>query len=165
MAQKTSINIKPCNVRSSGPHNRRTAEYLANIRKEKFYIRTDFMARNEAWVAPEIGDTSLTEYTNLIAAMVKEKTGRAMQTKDRERVNKKTGKVTIVRGNTPIKEGVVVIKEDTQMEQLQRFCEVCKQRWGITALQVFIHRDEGHYGIPGDNATWKPNLHAHIVWD
>lgn len=66
---------------------------------------------------------------------------------------------------TPLKEGVVVIKEDTTMEQLRKFCEVCKQRWGITALQVFIHRDEGHYGIPGDNATWKPNLHAHIVWD
>ena len=51
------------------------------------------------------------------------------------------------------------------MEQLQKFCKVCKERWGVTALQVFIHRDEGHYGIPGDNATWKPNLHAHIVWD
>ena len=51
------------------------------------------------------------------------------------------------------------------MEQLRKFCEVCRQRWGITALQVFIHRDEGHYGIPGDNTTWKPNLHAHIVWD
>ena len=45
---------------------------------------------------------------------------------------------------------MVVIKEDTMMEQLQKFCKV---------------RDEGHYGIPGDNATWKPNLHAHIVWD
>ena len=51
------------------------------------------------------------------------------------------------------------------MEQLQKFCKVCKERWGVTALQVFIHRDEGHYGTPGDNATWKPNLHAHIVWD
>lgn len=165
MAQKTSINIKPCNVGSSSPHNRRTAEYLANIRKEKFYIRTDLMARNEAWVSSQLGDTSLTDYYNQIAAMVKEKTGRAMQTKDRERVNKKTGKVTIVRGSTPLKEGVVVIKEDTTMEQLQKFCKVCNERWGVTALQVFIHRDEGHYGIPGDNATWKPNLHAHIVWD
>lgn len=51
------------------------------------------------------------------------------------------------------------------MEQLQKFCKVCNERWGVTALQVFIHRDEGHYGIPGDNTTWKPNLHAHIVWD
>lgn len=165
MTQKTSINIKPCNIGSSEAHNRRSAEYLANIRKEKFYIRTDFMARNEAWVAPELEDTSLSDCYNQIAAMVKEKTGRVMQIKDRERVNKKTGKVTIVRGSTPLKEGVVVIRGDTTMEQLQRFCGVCKQRWGITALQVFIHRDEGHYGTPGDLATWKPNLHAHIVWD
>lgn len=165
MAQKTSINIKPCNVGSSGPHNRRTAEYLANIRKEKIYIRTDLMAINEAWVAPELGDTSLADRYKQIAAMVKEKTGRAMQTKDRERVNRKTGKVTVVRGSTPIKEGVVIIKEDTTIEQLRRFCEVCKERWGITALQIFIHRDEGHYATPGDATTWKPNLHAHIVWD
>lgn len=165
MALKTSVNIKPCNIGSSEAHNRRTAEYLANIRKEKFYIRTDLMAKNEMWVSSQLGDTSLTDYYNQIAAMVKEKTGRAMQTKDRERVNKKTGKVTIVRGSTPLKEGVVVIKEDTTMEQLQKFCKVCNERWGVTALQVFIHRDEGHYGIPGDNTTWKPNLHAHIVWD
>ena len=165
MAQKTSINIKPCNIGSSEAHNRRTAEYLANIRKEKFYIRTDLMAGNETWVSPDFGEATLTDRYNQIAAMVKEKTGRAMQTKDRERVNKKTGKVTIVRGSTPLKEGVVVIKEDTTMEQLRKFCEVCNERWGVTALQVFIHRDEGHYGIPGDNATWKPNLHAHIVWD
>lgn len=165
MALKTSVNIKPCNIGSSEAHNRRTAEYLANIRKEKFYIRTDLMAKNEMWVSSQLGDTSLTDYYNQIAAMVKKKTGRAMQTKDRERVNKKTGKVTIVRGSTPLKEGVVVIKEDTTMEQLQKFCKVCNERWGVTALQVFIHRDEGHYGIPGDNTTWKPNLHAHIVWD
>ena len=165
MAQKTSINIKPCNTGCSEAHNRRTAEYLANIVKGNLYIRTDLMAKNEVWVAPDFGDTSLTDRYNQIAAMVKEKTGRAMQTKDRERVNKKTGKVTVVRGSTPLKEGVVVIKEDTSMEQLQRFCEVCKERWGITALQVFIHRDEGHYENPQDIATWKPNLHAHIVWD
>ena len=42
---------------------------------------------------------------------------------------------------------------------------MCKERWGITPLQVFIHRDEGHYSDPEDIATWKPNLHAHIVWD
>lgn len=165
MAQKTSINIKPCNTGSSEEHNRRRAEYLARINKDRLYIRTDLMASNEAWVAPELGNSSLADRYNQIAAMVKEKTGRAMQTKDRERVNKKTGKVTIVRGSTPLKEGVVVIKDNTTMEQLHHFCEVCKERWGITPLQVFIHRDEGHYSNPQDSATWKPNLHAHIVWD
>ena len=165
MAQKTSVNIKPCNIGSSEEHNRRKTEYLARVNKEKLYIRTELMTRNEAWVAPEFENSTLTDRYNQIAAMVKEKTGRAMQTKDRERVNKKTGKVTVVRGSTPLKEGVVVIKDDTTLEQLRRFCEVCKERWGITALQIFIHRDEGHYGTPGDTATWKPNLHAHIVWD
>ena len=162
---KTSINIKPCLVTSSGAHNRRLAEYLAKIRKEKIYIRTDLMAKNEEWVSPELGDTSLEERNRQIAAMVKEKTGRAMQTKDRERVNKKTGKVTVVRDSTPIKKGVVVVKEDTAMKQLQRFCDVCKVRWGITPLQIFIYRDEGHYEMPDDETSWKPNYHTHIVWD
>lgn len=57
---KTSINIKPCLERA---HNRRLAEYLANIRKGKIYIRTDLMAKNEEWVSPELGDTSLEERT------------------------------------------------------------------------------------------------------
>lgn len=131
MVQKTSINIKPCNIGSSEPHNRRTAEYLTRINKEKFYIRTDLMPKNEAWVAPDFRNTSLTERYNQIAVMVKEKTGRAMQTKDRERVNKKTGKVTIVRGSTPLKEGVVVIKEDTTMEQLKHFAR-CARNAGVS---------------------------------
>ena len=114
MAQKTSVNIKPCNIGSSEEHNRRKAEYLARVNKEKLYIRTELMTRNEAWVAPEFENSTLTDRYNQIAAMVKEKTGRAMQTKDRERVNKKTGKVTVVRGSTPLKEGVVVIKDDTR---------------------------------------------------
>ena len=150
MAQKTSINIKPCNIGSSEAHNKRTAEYLAHINKERLYVRTDLMASNEVWVAPELGNSSLTDRYNQIAQMVKEKTGRKMQTKDRERMNKKTGKVTIVRGSTPLKEGGVVIKDDTTLEQLQHFCEECKEHWGITALQIFIHRDEGHYGNLGD---------------
>ena len=163
--QKTCINVKPCNIGNSEAHNRRTAEYLAHVPKKKLYIRTDLMARNETWVNPDFGDTSLTDRYNQIAAMVKEKTGRAMQTKDRERVNKKTGRVTIVRGSTPLKEGVVVIQENTTMDQLRHFCQACHEQWGITALQIFIHRDEGHYADPEDKTTWKPNYHAHIVWD
>lgn len=51
------------------------------------------------------------------------------------------------------------------MEQLQRYGELCHERWGITPLQIFIHRDEGHYETPGDATSWKPNYHARIVWD
>lgn len=73
MAQKTSINIKPCNTGSSEEHNRRKAEYLARINKERLYIRTDLMASNETWVAPELGNSSLSDRYNQIAQMVKEK--------------------------------------------------------------------------------------------
>lgn len=123
------------------------------------------MDGNEAWVSPRIEGVSLREYYKSLGEMVKTKTGRAMQTKDRTRLNKKTGKTTTVRGSTPIKEGVVVCKADTTMEQLQRYGQLCYEHWGITPLQIFIHRDEGHYEIPGDKTTWKPNYHAHIVWD
>lgn len=63
---------------------------------------------------------------------------------------------------TPIREAVAVIKEGTTMQQLQDFCEVCERTWGIKAVQIHLHKDEGHYAKDG---TWKPNLHAHIVFD
>ena len=64
---------------------------------------------------------------------------------------------------TPLKEAVLVIREDTTMEQVEKFGELCRQELGITPIQFHIHRDEGHY----DSSTkeWKPNLHAHIVFD
>ncbi len=64
---------------------------------------------------------------------------------------------------SPLKEAVLVIKEDTTMEQVMNFGEMCRQELGITPIQYHIHRDEGHY----DSSTyeWKPNIHAHIVFD
>ena len=70
----------------------------------------------ESWVSPRIEGISLKEYNKYIGEMVKAKTGRAMQTKDRTRLNKKTGKTAIVRGSTPVKESIVVCKADTTME-------------------------------------------------
>jgi len=51
------------------------------------------------------------------------------------------------------------------MEQLKRFADLCQQRFGITVLQIHIHKDEGHCTDPSDASTWKPNYHAHIIWD
>lgn len=164
MAQ-TSDHIKPCNIGSSEAHNRRTPEYLKHIGKEKFYIRTDLTQQNSSWASSLMEGKDLTAYYNEIARMVKEKTGRAMQTKERTVTNKKTGKTKVISGSSPLRESVVVCKPDTTIDQLRRYCDRCHERWGITALQIFIHLDEGHYGIPGDNSTWKPNCHAHIVWD
>ena len=64
---------------------------------------------------------------------------------------------------TPLKEAVLVIRDGTTIEQVEKFGELCRQELGITPIQFHIHRDEGHY----DSASkeWKPNLHAHIVFD
>ena len=164
MAQ-TSDHIKPCNIGSSEAHNRRTQKYLKRINKDRLYIRSDLTPKNSSWESSLMEGKDLTAYYNEIARMVKEKTGRAMQKKERTVTDKKTGKTKVVNGSSPLRESVVVCKQDTTIDQLRKYCDRCHDRWGITALQIFIHQDEGHYGIPGDNSTWKPNSHAHIVWD
>lgn len=165
MALKTSVHIKPCNIGQSEAHNERTKEYLTHINVSKIYIRQDLTAENQSWKSALQGNMSLQQYYDAIGKMVKEKTGRAMQTKERERVNKKTGKVIKIGGCSPLREGVIVCKEDTTMEQLQHFTNLCHERFGITALQIHLHKDEGHYTDPNDKKSWKSNYHAHIVWD
>ena len=165
MTQKTSVHIKPCNIGQSEAHNQRTKEYLAHINASKIYVRQDLIPLNQSWFSEQQEQMNLQQYYDAIGRMVKEKTGRAMQTKERERVNKKTGKVIKFAGCTPLREGVVVCKEDTTMEQLKHFSDLCQQRFGITALQIHIHKDEGHYQDPQDTASWRPNYHAHIIWD
>jgi hypothetical protein len=51
------------------------------------------------------------------------------------------------------------------MDDLQKYTERVHERWGVRAIQIHIHRDEGHFENPDDPSTWKPNLHAHIIWD
>ena len=165
MAQMTSVHIKPCNIGQSEAHNQRTKAYLDHINAENLYIRKDLIPENQSWTSNLQGNMTLQQYYDAIGRMVKEKTGRAMQTKERERVNKKTGKVTKIAGCTPLREGVVVCKADTTMEQLKLFSALCRQRFGITAIQIHIHRDEGHCTDPSEVSTWKPNYHAHIIWD
>ena len=88
----------------------------------------------------------------------------------------KNGKIIKVAGCSPIREGVLLIKPDTTLEEVRKFGEMCRQRWGITPLQIFLHKDEGHWlngqPDPEDRESFKvgerwfkPNYHAHIVFD
>ena len=175
MAPKSSIHIKPCNTKSSEAHNRRTAEYMRNIGESKIYIVPELSADNEQWMNPDFGSPDLQTHYDNIKRMVKEKTGRAMQEKERERKGK-NGKIIKVAGCSPIREGVLLIKPDTTLADVKKFGEECQRRWGITPLQIFLHKDEGHWlnGQPEaedkesfqvGNRWFKPNYHAHIVFD
>lgn len=130
---KTSIHIEPCNIGSSEQHNQR----LKNLD----YVRPELSKLNESWV----GVADLPAHLERLRTLVKNKTGRAMQKKA-----------------TPIREGVIVIRQDTTIEQLKGLADAIEQRWGIKTLQIYTHKDEGHTDSEG---AWKPNLHAHIVFD
>ena len=175
MATKSSIHIKPCNIKSSEAHNRRTAEYMRNIGESRIYIVSEFSADNEQWINPDFGSPDLQMHYDNIKQMVKEKTGRAMQEKERE-CKGKNGKIIKVAGCSPIREGVLLIKADTTLADVKKFGEECQRHWGITPLQIFLHKDEGHWlsGQPdAENKEsfqvgekwFKPNYHAHIVFD
>ena len=175
MATKSSIHIKPCNIASSEAHNRRTAEYMRNIGESRIYVVPELSTDNEQWINPDFGTPELRTHYDNIKQMVKDKTGRAMQEKERERKGK-NGRIIKVAGCSPIREGVLLIRPDTTLADVRKFCEECQRRWGITPLQIFLHKDEGHWlnGQPEaedkecfqvGNRWFKPNYHAHIVFD
>ena len=175
MATKSSIHIKPCNIASSEAHNRRAAEYMRNIGESRIYVVPELSTDNEQWINPDFGTPELRTHYDNIKQMVKEKTGRAMQEKERERKGK-NGKIIKVAGCSPIREGVLLIRPDTTLADVRKFGEECQRRWGITPLQIFLHKDEGHWlnGQPEaedkesfqvGNRWFKPNYHAHVVFD
>ncbi len=147
----------------------------AQYRKVQNLWIPELSTDNEQWINPDFGSPDLRTHYDNIRQMVKEKTGRAMQEKERERKGK-NGKIIKVAGCSPIREGVLLVRSDTTLADVQKFGEECQRRWGITPLQIFLHKDEGHWlnGQPEaedresfqvGNRWFKPNYHAHIVFD
>ncbi len=161
---KASDHVKPCNIEQSERHNRRDADYIASLNPRTLYVRTELSHNNESYVVPDLKGVTLQQHYDAIKAMVKQKTGRAMQEK-KVTVIGKNGKPKERNGSSPIRESVVNIKPDTTTADLQKYTEKVRQRWGVRAIQIHIHKDEGHYTNPDDPSTWQPNLHAHIIWD
>ena len=159
-----SVHVKPCNTGQSELHNRRDPDYIKKLNPTKIYVRLDLTKHNASYVAPEMEGITLDQYLDSIRVMIKQKTGRAMQEKEIKYPGK-GGKMITRQGASPIRECVVVTEKDTKLKDLLRFTKEVEKKWGIKALQVHIHRDEGHCEVPGDEKTWVPNYHAHIIWD
>jgi hypothetical protein len=161
---KASVHVKPCNIAQSELHNRRDPEYIKKLNPKILYVRLELTKHNASYVAPGMEGVSLQQHLESIRVMVKQKTGRAMQEKD-VKYTGKSGKILTRQGASPIRECVVVTEKDTKLKDVLRFTKEVEKKWGIKALQVHLHRDEGHYEVPGDEKTWVPNYHAHIIWD
>ncbi|WP_133159978.1 hypothetical protein [Cloacibacterium normanense] len=115
---------------------------IHNFRKKSFdYIRKDLTPKNEYWMEQKIADRLLK-----IEAFCKEKSGRKLQ-----------------KNAMPVREAVVVIKENTSMQDLHNLSKRLEDELKIRVFQIAIHKDEGHYDK--DTKEWKPNYHAHLVAD
>ena len=161
---KASEHIKPCNIAQCERHNRRDEDYIKSLDPARLYIRLELTHNNECYVAPGMEGVTLQQHYDYLKTLVKEKTGRAMQEKDVE-YKDKNGKTRVRKGSSPIREGVINIKPDTKMDDLLHYVNKVHEKWGIRAIQIHMHKDEGHYENPEDKSTWRPNLHAHIIWD
>lgn len=161
---KASDHVKPCNIAQSELHNRRAPDYIKSLDPTRLYVRLDLSKNNSSYVAPGMEGVTLKEHLEFIRIMVKEKTGRSMQEND-VKYTDKNGKEHTRKGCSPIRESVVNIKEDTALDSLLEYARMVETRWGIKAIQIYLHKDEGHYENPADKTTWIPNYHAHIIWD
>ena len=115
---------------------------IHNFRKKSFdYIRKDLTPKNEYWMEQKIADRLLK-----IESYCKEKSGRKLQ-----------------KNAMPIREAVVVIKENTTMQDLHNLSKRLEEELKIRIFQIAIHKDEGHFDK--ETKEWKPNYHAHLVAD
>ena len=86
---KASDHIKPCNIAQSEQHNRRDKDYIKSLNPKRLYIRTDLTRFNETYVPSLLRELSLQNYYDWLKDMVKKKTGRTMQERDVEYIDKK----------------------------------------------------------------------------
>lgn len=113
-----------------------------NFRKKTFdYIRKDLSSKNEYWSEEKISNR-----LQKIESYCKKKSGRKLQ-----------------KNAMPIREAVVVIKEDTTMQDLHQLSKRLEEELQIRIFQIAIHKDEGHFDK--ESKEWKPNYHAHLVAD
>ena len=139
--------IEPCNIEQSERHNRRDPEYIASLDPRTIYVRLELTHNNNVYVAPDVEGKTLQDVYEEIKVMVKQKTGRRMQERIVEVTDKK-GRKKKRNGSSPLRESVVRIKPDTMMDDLMRYAQKVHERWGVRAIQIHIHRDEGHYTDP-----------------
>jgi hypothetical protein len=110
-----------------------------NREQELNYVRKELSHLNESYRL-----TSIHERTKFVKENCKNLTGRSMQDKA-----------------TPIREGVLIIEETTGIDDLMKLASELETLFGIKTIQAYTHKDEGHW----DGPEWKPNYHAHMVFD
>jgi hypothetical protein len=114
-----------------------------NFRKvELDYVDKD-LTKNNTYLSND----TVKDRLDKIKTRYKETTGQSMQKKA-----------------TPIREGVLNLKDASEqtVEDLKQLAGRLKKEMNITCFQIHVHADEGHFN---KEKEWKPNYHAHMVFD
>ena len=137
MTNNSSIHISPVQANSER-HNLR--EVIPD------YVNKDLLEKNPI----SFNSESIAERLASIKAKYKASVGQQMQKKA-----------------TPIREGVVNLKDVTPdtMDQLKLLSKKLENELGVRCFQIHIHADEGHWEDKQNKQGWKPNYHAHMVFD
>lgn len=150
--QKTSFNLCSVPVAKYGSaYIHQKPDHRATLN----YIHANRSHLNERWdkeCQANGHPKTLRNYLSDTKKIVKAKTGRAMQKRAEEKV---------------IGEAVVVIDEQTTMDDLQKLGKEMEERFGWTCVQIHIHKDEGYLGKRADDMKHregKYNLHAHMFF-
>lgn len=113
-----------------------------NQRQKKLdYVREDLTPLNSSWI-----DERIEEARRRIEESYTSSKGQKIQAKSK-----------------PIREGVLLIESHHTAQDLRRVATAIEDRFGIRTIQAYCHKDEGHQDkVTGE---WKPNYHAHMVFD
>ena len=108
-----------------------------NFRRHKMeHIYQNLSINNSSWT-----ETSVAKKRATLEKLCKEKTGKKMQSKA-----------------TPIREAVVNLNANHNIEDLHLLATTLEKKYGIHCFQIFIHRDEGQ-------SEDKLNYHGHMLFD
>lgn len=124
-------------------HNRRE--------KDLDYIRKDLSHLNRTWEAPDF--VSVEDARKKVADKYYE-----------HHTTKKGTHKNLPSNATPIQETVLVINENTTMDELKDFARMVQETWGYRPLAIYTHLDEGHKNA-WNRGEWIPNRHAHLIFD
>lgn len=104
------------------------------------YVRDELSYLNEKWV-----DCSISDERKYAEARCKSISGRKLQ-----------------KNATPIREGVLLFEDHHDIDDMHRVKDAIYEHFGIRTFQIYMHRDEGHFNEADE---WKPNLHAHFLFN
>lgn len=135
--KKTSFHQKPCKTNSAEEHNTRA--------KNLDYVFSDLTISNESFFYDH---RKLSAIEKECKEIYLREIGQKMQEK-----------------TAPIREGVVVINENTTLNDVKMLAEELGELLQWKPLQVHIHRDEGYMRSKNTEGQRQLNLHAHIIFD